>query len=174
MYVLNYSAHAERGPSTHPQREPRHPRSGDGLLRNDGGHFVDVSERAHIYGGVEGYGLGVVATDVNLDGCPDLYVANDFQENDFLYINNCDGTFTESIARAVGHTSHASMGVDAADYNNDGRPDVMVLDMLPERADVRKTSANDDQRPIDHMQEHAGHSPHYAANTLQLQRAVVG
>src|SRR5256886_1207519 len=116
MYLLNYSTHAERGPSTHPQREPRHPRSGDRLFRNDGGHFVDVSEQAHIYGGVEGYGLGVVATDVNLDGCPDLYVANDFQENDFLYINNCDGTFTESIARAVGHTSHASMGVDAADY----------------------------------------------------------
>ena len=174
MYLLNYSTHAERGPSTHPQREPRHPRSGDRLFRNDGGHFVDVSERAHIYGGVEGYGLGVVATDVNLDGCPDLYVANDFQENDFLYINNCDGTFTESIARAVGHTSHASMGVDAADYNNDGRPDVMVLDMLPEREDVLKTSANADPWPIEHMKEQAGYYPQYARNTLQLNRGVVG
>ena len=174
MYLLNYSTHAERGPSTHPQREPRHPRSGDRLFRNDGGHFVDVSEQAHIYGGVEGYGLGVVATDVNLDGCPDLYVANDFQENDFLYINNCDGTFTESIARAVGHTSHASMGVDAADYNNDGRPDVMVLDMLPEREDVLKTSANADPWPIEHMKEQAGYYPQYARNTLQLNRGVVG
>ncbi len=174
MYLLNYSTHAERGPSTHPQREPRHPRSGDRLFRNDGGHFVDVSEQAHIYGGVEGYGLGVVATDVNLDGCPDLYVANDFQENDFLYINNCDGTFTESIASAVGHTSHASMGVDAADYNNDGRPDVMVLDMLPEREDVLKTSANADPWPIEHMKEQAGYYPQYARNTLQLNRGVVG
>src|SRR3989440_10604607 len=110
MSLLNFPPPAGRGPTTPPHRAPRHPRSGDRLFRNDGGHFVDVSERAHIYGGVEGYGLGVVATDVNLDGCPDLYVANDFQENDFLYINNCDGTFTESIARAVGHTSHASMG----------------------------------------------------------------
>ncbi len=82
MYLLNYSTHAERGPSTHPQREPRHPRAGDRLFRNDGGHFVDVSDQAHIYGGVEGYGLGVVASDLNLDGCPDLYVANDFQEDD--------------------------------------------------------------------------------------------
>jgi len=63
---------------------------------------VDVSAQAHIYGGVEGYGLGVVASDLNSDGCPDLYVANDFQEDDFLYINNCDGTFTESGATALG------------------------------------------------------------------------
>src|SRR3989441_6460095 len=104
----------------------------------------DVSDQAHIYGGVEGYGLGVVASDFNLDGCPDLYVANDFEEDDFLYVNNCDGTFTESSATAMGHTSHASMGVDAADFNDDGRPDVMVLDMLPEREDILKTSANAD------------------------------
>jgi len=51
----------------------------------------------------------VVASDLNGDGCPDLYIANDFQEDDFLYYNNCDGTFTESIATSVGHTSHASM-----------------------------------------------------------------
>src|SRR5438876_4101083 len=174
MYLLNYSAHSERGPMTHPQREPRHPRAGDRLFRNDGGHFVDVSDQAHIYGGVEGYGLGVVASDVNLDGCPDLYVANDFQENDFLYINNCDGTFTESIATSVGHTSHASMGVDAADYNNDGRPDVMVLDMLPEREDVLKTSANADPWSIEHMKEQAGYYPQYARNTLLLNRGSAG
>src|SRR2546425_1063970 len=171
MYLLNYSTHAERGPITHPSREPRHPRAGDRLFRNEGGgHFVDVSDQAHIYGGVEGYGLGVVASDVNLDGCPDLYVANDFQENDFLYINNCDGTFTESIATAVGHTSHASMGVDAADYNNDGRPDLMVLDMLPDREDVLKTSVNADPWPIEHMKEQAGYYPQYARNTLLVNR----
>ena len=174
MYLLNYSTHAERGPITHPSREPRHPRAGDRLFRNEGGgHFVDVSDQAHIYGGVEGYGLGVVASDVNLDGCPDLYVANDFQENDFLYINNCDGTFTESIATAVGHTSHASMGVDAADYNNDGRPDLMVLDMLPDREDVLKTSVNADPWPIEHMKEQAGYYPQYARNTLLVNRGSV-
>jgi len=174
MYLLNYSAHSERGRSTHPQREPRHPRAGDRLFRNDGGHFVDVSDQAHIYGGVEGYGLGVVASDLNGDGCPDLYVANDFQEDDFLYINNCDGTFTESIATAVGHTSHASMGVDAADFNNDGRPDLMVLDMLPEREDILKTSANADEFPIELLKLQAGYHPQYARNTLQLNRGPRG
>ncbi len=131
VYLLNHSVHTERGVSAHPQRFPRHPRAGDLLLRNDGGHFTDVSERAHIYGGVEGYGLGVVASDLNGDGCPDLYVANDFQENDFLYWNNCDGTFTESIARAAPHTSRFSMGVDAADFNNDGRTDLVVRPQHP-------------------------------------------
>ncbi len=175
MYLLNYSAHSERGPSTHPQRELRHPRAGDRLYRNEGGgHFVDVSDQAHIYGGVEGYGLGVVASDVNLDGCPDLYVANDFQENDFLYINNCDGTFTESIATAAGHTSHASMGVDAADFNNDGRPDLMVLDMLPEREDILKTSANADDFSIEQLKLRAGYHPQYSRNTLQLNRGLLG
>src|SRR5437879_8999252 len=142
MYLLNYSTHAERGQRAHPQREPRHPRAGDRLFRNDGGHFVDVSAQAHIYGGAPRYGLGVVASDLNGDGCPDLYVANDFQEDDFLYINNCDGTFTESGATALGHTSHAAMGVDAADLNNDGRPDLVVLDMLPDQEQILKTSAN--------------------------------
>ena len=170
MYLLNHSTHIERTPSTHPQRWPRHPRAGDRLYRNDGGHFVDVSDQAHIYGGVEGYGLGVVASDLNGDGCPDLYIANDFQEDDFLYYNNCDGTFTESIARAVGHTSHASMGVDAADFNNDGRPDVMVLDMLPEQEKILKTSANAETFDVYNLKIEAGYDPQYARNTLQLNR----
>src|SRR5205823_10630860 len=150
------------------------PRVGDRLYRNDGGHFVDGSERAGLRGGATRYGLGVVASDLNGDGCPDLYVANDFQEDDFLYINNCDGTFTESIATAVGHTSHASMGVDAADFNNDGRPDLMVLDMLPEREDILKTSANADEFPIELLKLQAGYHPQYARNTLQLNRGPRG
>ena len=105
MYLLNYSVHAERTLGQQGDRRVRNPRAGDKLFRNDGGHFVDVSEQAGIYGGAEGFGLGVVVSDFNQDGCPDLYVANDFQENDFLYINNCNGTFTESIAKLTGHTS---------------------------------------------------------------------
>jgi hypothetical protein len=170
MYLLNHSTHIERTRSTHPQRSPRHARAGDRLYRNDGGHFVDVSDQAHIYGGVEGYGLGVVASDLNGDGCPDLYIANDFQEDDFLYYNNCDGTFTESVATSVGHMSHASMGVDAADFNNDGRPDLMVLDMLPEQEKILKTSANAETYDVYHLKLEAGYHPQYARNTLQLNR----
>jgi enediyne biosynthesis protein E4 len=170
MYLLNHSIHIERTISQKPQREPRHPRAGDKLFRNDGNRFVDVSEKAGIHGGVEGYGLGVVASDLNLDGCPDVFVANDFQENDFLYLNNCDGTFTESIAAAMGHTSRFSMGVDAADYNNDGRPDLIVLDMLPEREEILKTSANAESFNIYDLKVKAGYHPQFARNTLQLNR----
>src|SRR6266550_3419659 len=170
MYLLNHSTHRERTRSSSPQRWPRHPRAGDRLYRNDGGHFVDVSDQAHIYGGVEGYGLGVIASDLDGDGCPDLYIANDFQEDDFLYYNNCDGTFTEAIATSVGHTSHASMGVDAADLNNDGRPDLVVLDMLPDQEKILKTSANAESFDVYLQKLEAGYHPQYARNTLQLNR----
>ena len=170
MYLLNNSTHTERASSPGGGRTVRNAKAGDRLFRNDGGHFTDVSAQAGIYGGVEGYGLGVVASDLNLDGCPDLYVANDFQENDFLYFNNCDGTFTESIARATGHTSQFSMGVDAADFNNDGRPDLMVLDMLPDREDILKTSANAESFTLFDLKLKAGYHPQYARNTLQLNR----
>jgi hypothetical protein len=174
MYLLNNSTHTERAASRSTTRTVRNAKAGDLLFRNDGGHFTDVSERAGIYGGVEGYGLGVVASDVNLDGCLDLYVANDFQENDFLYINNCDGTFTESIARATGHTSRFSMGVDAADFNNDDRPDIVVLDMLPEREDILNTSAGAEDYNVFNLRLKAGYHPQYARNTLQLNRGLVG
>ncbi len=170
MYLLNHSTHTERGVSSEPQREGHHPRAGDRLYRNDGNHFVDVSDRAHIYGGVEGYGLGVVVSDLNLDGCPDLFVTNDFQENDFFYLNNCDGTFTESIASALGHTSRFSMGVDAADFNNDLRPDLIVADMFPEREGILKTSANAEGFNIYNLKVKAGYHPQFAHNTLQLNR----
>jgi len=111
-----------------------------------------------------------VASDFNNDGCPDIYVANDFQGNDYLYINNCNGTFTESIAKATGHTSRFSMGVDAADFNNDGRTDIISLDMLPEREDILKTSANAESFTVFNLTLQAGYEPQYARNALQLNR----
>jgi hypothetical protein len=172
MYLLNHSTHAVRGTVWNPERTTRHAEAGDRLFRNDGGRFVDASQPAGIYGSAQGYGLGVVVSDLNLDGCPDIYVANDFDENDFLYWNNCDGSFTESIASAMGHTSRSSMGVDAADFNNDGRPDIVVLDMLPEREDILKTSANAEDFNILDLKLRAGYHPQYARNTLQLNRGL--
>jgi len=170
MYLLNYSTYTAEGVSSHPLRERTDPKAGDRLYHNEGSHFVDVSEKAGIYGGVEGFGLGVVATDVNGDGCPDLYITNDFQENDFLYINQCNGTFKESIAHATAHTSRSSMGVDAADMNNDGRPDIFVADMLPDSEYLRKTTASSEEEQLFDLRLRAGYLPQYARNTLQLNR----
>ena len=170
MYLLNHSTHTERTIGRRPDRDERNARAGDKLFRNDDGRFTDVSAQAGIYGGLEGFGLGVVASDVNLDGCPDLYVANDFQEGDYLYLNRCDGTFTESISQATGHTSRFSMGVDAGDVDNDGRPDLMVVDMLPQREEILKTSANAESYNVFDLKLRAGYHAQYARNTLQLNR----
>src|SRR4029077_13033982 len=173
MYLLTHSPHPERASPARVLHGPPSPGVGDRLYRNDGGHFVDVSERAGLYGGAARYGLGVVASDLNSDGCPDLYVANHFQEDDFVYLNNCDGTFTQSSATALGHTSHASMGVDAAEFNNDGRPDIVVLDMLPDQEQILKTSANAESFDVYLEKLAAGSHPQYARNTLQLNRGSI-
>ncbi len=104
---------------------------GDKLLRNDNGHFTDVSAAAHIYGSLIGFGLGVTVGDVNGDHYPDLYISNDFFERDYLYINRQNGTFTEELESRISHTSQASMGADMADINNDDYPDIFTTDMLP-------------------------------------------
>ena len=174
MYLLNSSTHAERLASPSTSRTARNAKAGDRLYRNDNGRFMDVSAAAGIYGGVEGFGLGVVASDVNLDGCLDIYIANDFPENDFLYLNNCDGTFTESITQATGHTSRFSMGADAADFNNDGRPDIAVLDMLPDSEPILKTAATTESYELFNLKLAAGYHYQYARNTLQLNRGVTG
>ncbi len=141
---------------------------GDKLLRNDNGKFKDVSEQAGIYGSLIGFGLGVTVGDINKDSYPDIYVSNDFYEHDYLYINNKDGTFTESIKKWTTHISHSSMGADMADINNDGALDVFVTDMLPEsNKRIKETTqfVNYDlqQRKLD---LDFGHQ--YMQNTLQL------
>ncbi|HEU4721815.1 MAG TPA: VCBS repeat-containing protein, partial [Gemmatimonadaceae bacterium] len=170
LFVLSFSTHDDRSMIAAAKRSVRSVRGGGRLYRNDGGRFVDVSAEAGIYGGFEGFGLGVVVSDLDADGCPDIYVANDFQENDFLYRNNCDGTFSESIARATAHTSRFSMGVDAADVDNDGLPDVLVVDMLPDRESILKTSASSEDFDLFTQRLRAGYHPQFARNTLQWNR----
>lgn len=172
MYLLNHAVHTEDRFRGIGQRQDRHPKSGDRLFRNDGGTFTDVSEDAGIYGGPSGYGLGLAVSDFNRDGCPDIYVGNDFHENDFLYRNNCDGTFTEAIAEAMGHTSYFTMGVDAADINNDGLVDLAALDMQPEREDILKTSVMAEGHDTYRFKLGLGYHPQYARNTLQLNRGL--
>jgi hypothetical protein len=170
LFVLSFSTHGDRSMIAAAKRSVRAARGGGRLYRNDGGRFVDVSAQAGIFGGFEGFGLGVVVSDLDVDGCPDIYVANDFQENDFLYRNNCDGTFTESIGRATTHTSRFSMGVDAADIDNDALPDVLVADMLPDRESILKTSASTEDFDLFDARMRAGYHPQFARNTLQWNR----
>jgi enediyne biosynthesis protein E4 len=104
---------------------------GDKLFRNDGQTFTDVSEQAGIYGSLIGFGLGITIGDVNRDNWLDIYISNDFYERDYLYINQKDGTFKESLEDQMPHISLSSMGADVADLNNDGLLDIFVTDMLP-------------------------------------------
>jgi hypothetical protein len=114
-------------------RNTRDSLGGQKLFHNDGnGHFTDVSQRAGIFGSEIAFGLGVAVADINRDGWPDIYVSNDFFERDYLYINNHDGTFTEQLDKEVPYLSYFSMGLDIADINNDGWPDIYTTDMLPE------------------------------------------
>ena len=114
------------------QRNIRDTLGGNKFFRNDVDHFIDVTKKAGIYSSNIGFGLGVNAADINNDGWQDIYVSNDFFERDYLYINNHDGTFTESLEKYIHETSMNSMGADIADINNDGFPEIYVTDMLPE------------------------------------------
>ncbi len=132
-YLLNNSYQAIGSFNLRKNMRPiRDEIGGDKLFRNDGFKFTNVSEEAGIYGSVIGFGLGVTVGDVNNDGWQDIYISNDFFEKDYLYINNQDGTFKESLEHKLRSISAASMGADMADINNDGSPDIFVTDMLPE------------------------------------------
>src|SRR5881394_2442023 len=146
MFVVNNSSRPVTSLGMRNTRNIRDPLGGHKLFHNDGnGHFTDVSARAGIYGGEIAFGLGVVVSDVNRDGWPDIYVSNDFFERDYLYINNHDGTFDERLDKEMPYLSYFSMGLDIADINNDGWPDIYTTDMLPEdEYRLRTTSAFED------------------------------
>ena len=131
LFLLNHHIQVITEIEFDQARQARHPQAGDKLFRNDGGRFVDISEEAGIKGYSLGFGLGVVASDINQDGWTDLLVTNDYIESDYLYMNNGDGTFSDQLSAKFQHISHFSMGADIADINNDGLPDVYTLDMLP-------------------------------------------
>jgi enediyne biosynthesis protein E4 len=141
---------------------------GDKLLKNDNGHFNDVSAAANIYGSLIGFGLGVTISDVNGDTYPDIYISNDFFERDYLYINQKNGTFSEDLQNQMGHTSTASMGADAADVNNDGRPDIFTTDMLPRDDKRLKTTASFESYDTYQFKKKQGFYEQIQQNALQI------
>jgi hypothetical protein len=169
MYQLNHSLHQNGTFGPRKQFEGTlHPLSGDKLLENQDGKFVDITAKSGIQSTVIGYGLGIAVSDLNLDGWPDIYIGNDFHENDYLYINQHDGTFKESIATLIQHTSRFSMGVDVADINNDGWNDLISLDMEPEDPQILKASLGEDGFAVYQMKLGYGYQNQYARNALQL------
>jgi len=142
---------------------------GDVLLENNNGKFTDISEKAQIYGGVNGYGLSASIADFNNDGWDDIYVCNDFHEDDYYYINNQDGTFREALKASFSTLSRFSMGSDVADINGDGFQDLITLDMLPNDERVLKETEGDDA--MYNMQEKLrkqGYKDQYSRNMLQI------
>ncbi|MDP4211808.1 MAG: VCBS repeat-containing protein [Bacteroidota bacterium] len=172
MYLLNHSIHQN---GTFGPRDKNlatfNPLSGDRLYRNNGnGKFTDVTRESGIHSSIIGYGLGIAASDINLDGYPDLYVGNDFHENDYLYINQHNGTFKDELNDQMMHTSQYTMGVDVADINNDGYPEVMSVDMLPYDPYVLKRSEGESTWDIFNMKLGYGYNYQYTRNNLQLNR----
>lgn len=170
-YILNQSAHPHANIVDTLNRRKVDSLSGDILYRNDlnvNGKFTDVSKAANIYQSNLGYGLGLAVADLNNDGWEDIYIGNDFHENDYYYINNKNGTFTESGAAHFRHYSRFSMGNDVADYNNDGQPDVITVDMLPPDEKTLKTYGSDENPDIYKVKlEINGYQHQYSRNSLQ-------
>ncbi len=176
MFLLNHSVH-ENG-TFQPRNKflgTYHPLSGDRLYRNNSNlsanadlSFTDVTRESGINSSAIGYGLGIAVADVNLDGYPDMYIGNDFHENDYLYINQRNGTFKDESEQQLMHTSQFTMGVDMADINNDGYPEIISNDMLSSDPYILKRSLSEGAYDIFNYKIGIGYSYQYTRNNLQL------
>ncbi|MEM8891725.1 MAG: CRTAC1 family protein, partial [Bacteroidota bacterium] len=179
LYVLNHSVQDYAGFSRFlPSNKKGHnPFYGDKLYRSElvnapnsppGFGYTNVTKDAGLITNALGFGLGISIADVNRDGWPDMYISNDYNEEDYLYINQQDGSFKESIRAYTDHVSMFSMGSDIADLNNDGMPDIISLDMLPEGHERQKMTSGSDNFQKYQMLIDAGFHHQSMRNMLQL------
>jgi hypothetical protein len=168
MFLLNHNIHKIDNMEFARLRNESDSLAGNKLYRNDGNHFTDISKKAGIIQNPLSYGLGVAVADVNKDGWQDVYVTNDYNEPDYCYINNHDGTFKEDSQSCFRHLSEFSMGVDIADFNNDGLPDIMTLDMLPEDNQRQKQLQLQESYETFELMQSQDLFKQYMRNMLQL------
>ncbi|MBK6858792.1 MAG: VCBS repeat-containing protein [Saprospiraceae bacterium] len=140
------------------------------LYRNDNFHFTDVTKEAGVF--TLGYALSAVASDVNNDGYPDLYVTVDYKEPDFLFLNLKNGTFRDVAKSAMNHFSLFSMGCDVADFNDDGLLDIFSVDMVAEDRFRNKTNMAGMDIPKFWKNVELGFHYQYMFNSLQLNQGI--
>jgi hypothetical protein len=174
MFLLNHSNNSyDPFLNTRKQRATPNFNYGNRLFRNGKDaagniHFTDVTLQSGIINNALNFGLSVTISDINKDGWPDIYTTSDYTEKDCYYVNNHDGTFTESLEKSFAHISKYSMGADIADYNNDDRPDVFTLDMLPEDNHRQKLLKGPDDYDKYHLLVDSGFYYQQMRNMLQL------
>jgi hypothetical protein len=168
MYLLNHKLFEPQPNRLVPVDSSGNAPAADKLYRNDfpQKYFTDVSKQTGIK--EDGYGLGIVIADLNQDNFPDIYVANDYLSNDCLWLNDKKGHFTNIISKATKHQSFSSMGVDAADINNDLLPDLAVLDMMPNSNERKKMMVLGFTPEKFEMQRNLGYQQQFSRNMLQL------
>lgn len=142
--------------------------SGIRLFRNNNGHFKDITSQTGIVNTALSYGLAAGIADINQDGWPDIYISNDYNVPDRLYINNKKGAFTDQLQQQIGHTSFYSMGNDIADINNDNQPDIYSLDMLPEDNKRQKLLMGGDNYESFNLNLRVGFYYQYMRNMLHV------
>ena len=166
LFIINNSPRPVSSFGSRNVRTVRHRFGGHKLYRNDGARFADVSAPAGIYGSEVGFGLGLAVSDVNRDGWPDIYVANDFFERDYLYLNKGDGSFAESLEKQMPYSSYFSMGLDIADVDNDGWTDIYTTDMLPQNEERLKTTSAFDSWDVYQAKIRTGYGRQFMRNML--------
>ncbi len=172
LYLLCHSIHSPENYRPAEIRNDRDSLAGDRLYENRAGKYIEVGTKAGIYSSPVGYGLGLGIADIDGNGYPDIYVGNDFHENDYLYLNQGDGTFTESLESALPYVSQFSMGNDIADVNNDTRYDIITLDMKPEDPGILQRSVGADALDIFQFKVGYGYHYQYPRNMLHINRGV--
>ena len=172
MYLLNHAVHTEKSFGRASLRYLDDGLAGDRLYKNNSEkgekRFTDITNEAKIYSSQLGYGLGIGISDLNNDGWPDLYVSNDFNENDYLYLNKADGTFQDQTSSAINYSSRFSMGSDFADMNNDGWVDFVTLDMLAKDEIIQKLSQGEDTEENLQQKLNYGFERQFSRNCFQL------